>query len=304
MKNMEKKKGSYGAFMPGSVMYDSGLCDGQRMLYLAVASLTGREGYCYASNSYLAEERSLCRRTVIRWIAILCDRGHLVSVVDKKGGNKRRIYLPDAVRFMESEKVKNTVPSDCRVTTTSDSGDYTPSDSGDTSLYKEEYSTVNKIKNNDDDKTNQHHHQPVKSSKSKQPVERSQTPDKVEASIPKWLEEQKASERRDFEPYHKSTWEGYESRLLSLETTKEGVLKRINSFPKTTHTPETLAKAFFQRQKEANEHPEWASISKCRGHFLNWITKQLQWEDEHPNTAEPTKSTPYVRKDIDFTNWR
>lgn len=306
MKNMEKKKGSYGAFMPGSVMYDSGLCDGERMLYLLVASLANREGYCYASNEYLARERSISSRTVQRSLATLIVRGHLIGVVDKAAGNKRRIYLPDAVRMIKvtGGDTNNEYPYDNCDVRANDMDDVTPNDTRDTSLYKEDYSTVNKIKNNDDDKTNQHHHQPVKSSMSKQPVEASRPETKQTPEVPEWLEEQKASQRLDFEPYHKSTWESYESRLLSLETTKEGVIKRIKSFPKTTHTPETLAKAFFQRQKEANEHPEWASISKCRGHFLNWITKQLQWEDEHPNTAEPAKSTPYVRKEIDFTIWR
>ena len=91
---MEKEsKKSYYAIIPANVRYDEKLPAGAKLLYGEITALCGKEGHCWASNSYFAELYSKDKGTISRWIAQLNENGYIHLEVDKKEGNKRKLFL-------------------------------------------------------------------------------------------------------------------------------------------------------------------------------------------------------------------
>jgi|GEM_PF-6896815 len=84
---------NYFAIIPANVRYDKELSSSAKLLYAEITSLTNKEGYCWASNSYFAELYGTDERTVSRWISSLVDKGYVSSEVE--GYNKRKIYILD-----------------------------------------------------------------------------------------------------------------------------------------------------------------------------------------------------------------
>lgn len=86
---------SYYAIIPASVRYDERLQPLARMLYGEITALANKEGYCFASNSYFAKLYKVEPNTISTWISRLETCGHIMSRIDKKNGNERRIYILD-----------------------------------------------------------------------------------------------------------------------------------------------------------------------------------------------------------------
>lgn len=87
---------SYFAIITGPVLDNQELADSAKILYGRVTSLADREGYCWASNRYLAEISRCGERTITRLLTQLEDLGFIETEVlpsDKKGGRERRIYI-------------------------------------------------------------------------------------------------------------------------------------------------------------------------------------------------------------------
>lgn len=62
--------------------------------YGIIRNLMLREGYCYAKNSFLAQQMVVDTRTIQRWLKALVDRGYLFCEVYNEGfKNKRKIWL-------------------------------------------------------------------------------------------------------------------------------------------------------------------------------------------------------------------
>ena len=94
----EKQETSYYSIIPATILYNENLKANQKLLYAIITSLTHKEGYCYATNKYLAEKLGVKTNTVSSWITDLNRKGFIkVELIrnDKKQIVGRRIYLND-----------------------------------------------------------------------------------------------------------------------------------------------------------------------------------------------------------------
>ena len=63
-----------------------------KLLYAVISSLTKKEGYCFASNQYLANVFKVTERAIQQWLESLKGKGFLVIDLEKKGMiTKRKI---------------------------------------------------------------------------------------------------------------------------------------------------------------------------------------------------------------------
>lgn len=77
--------------IPLEIYQNHQLSSVSKILFGKILSLSNKDGYCYASNKYLADSLSLSTRTIIRYIKELKDEG----IIDCKSlrGKKRHIYI-------------------------------------------------------------------------------------------------------------------------------------------------------------------------------------------------------------------
>ena len=91
------EKPNFYGIMPANVRYDKNLKPMEKILFTEISSLTSKEGYCYAKNSYFAELYDVHKNTVGNWINNLVKRGYLKSVIIYEKGTKniqeRRLYI-------------------------------------------------------------------------------------------------------------------------------------------------------------------------------------------------------------------
>jgi len=91
---------SYLAYIPAQVRYHDTLSANAKIFYAEITALSGKFGYCFASNAYFVEQFKMSDRTVSRLIAEL-EKWHFITVKIVKCGQTgkvlgRRIY-PDVV---------------------------------------------------------------------------------------------------------------------------------------------------------------------------------------------------------------
>ena len=86
-------KPNYYAIIPANVRYDSTLIANAKLLYGEISAMCGVEGYCWAENSYFANLYDVSSFTISRWISKLETNGHIKTVLDKKKGNFRQIFI-------------------------------------------------------------------------------------------------------------------------------------------------------------------------------------------------------------------
>lgn len=82
---------AYFAVIPAIVMYDERLSMMERLLYGTITLLTKKDGYCYASNGYLANLYKCNESTITRHIGQLKKYGYLT--VEIKDNYQRKIYV-------------------------------------------------------------------------------------------------------------------------------------------------------------------------------------------------------------------
>ena len=103
------EKPNYYGILPANVRYDKELKPMEKILFTEISSLTSKEGYCYAKNSYFADLYDVHKNTVGNWINNLVKRGYLKSVIIYEKGTKniqeRRLYITTPT----SEKVDTPV---------------------------------------------------------------------------------------------------------------------------------------------------------------------------------------------------
>lgn len=94
----EKQNIGYYSIIPATILYNKDLKANQKILYAVITSLSNKEGYCFASNKYLADKLNVGANTVSGWITDL-RRKNLVQVElirnDKQEIIQRRIYIKD-----------------------------------------------------------------------------------------------------------------------------------------------------------------------------------------------------------------
>lgn len=95
---IDEKQPSYYAIIPSTVRYDENLKFAERLLYGEITALIGKEGYCYASNSYFAKLYGVIPGTISRYISHLNKLGYIKVELIKneyKEITERRIYITD-----------------------------------------------------------------------------------------------------------------------------------------------------------------------------------------------------------------
>ena len=97
MKENQEKVGYY-SVIPATVLYNKELKANEKLLYAIITSLSCKEGYCFASNNYFAEELGVHPKTVSSWISDLRDKNFIkVDLVrnENKQIIQRKIYIND-----------------------------------------------------------------------------------------------------------------------------------------------------------------------------------------------------------------
>jgi hypothetical protein len=84
---------SFYAVIPASVRYDENLIPNAKLLYGEISAMTGKEGFCWAENSYFANLYDVTTSTISRWISQLEKGGHIKSELNKSNGNSRKIFI-------------------------------------------------------------------------------------------------------------------------------------------------------------------------------------------------------------------
>ena len=97
-----KPRPSYYAIIPAHVRYDATLPPNAKLLYGEITALCSVEGFCWASNVYLAKLYGVNVRSIQNWIDALRLAGHIL--VDPIDGYKRHIRLPEAERAARVKK--------------------------------------------------------------------------------------------------------------------------------------------------------------------------------------------------------
>lgn len=94
----EKQNVGYYSIIPSTILYNKNLKSNQKILYAVITSLSNKEGYCFASNKYLAEKLNVGSNTVSGWITDLRRKNFIqVELIrnDKQEIIQRRIYIND-----------------------------------------------------------------------------------------------------------------------------------------------------------------------------------------------------------------
>lgn len=97
MKENENRIGYY-SVIPATVLYNKELKANEKLLYAMITSLACKDGYCFATNNYFAEELGVHPKTVSSWISDLRDKDYLkVEIVRKENKQiiQRKIYIND-----------------------------------------------------------------------------------------------------------------------------------------------------------------------------------------------------------------
>lgn len=81
-------KPNYYAVIPAEIRYDKDLKDKAKLLYGEIASLTQKNGECWATNNYFAELYGVSKMTISRLIQDLVDKGYISVEIRYKEGTK------------------------------------------------------------------------------------------------------------------------------------------------------------------------------------------------------------------------
>lgn len=97
MKEKEENVGYY-SVIPATVLYNKELKANEKLLYAIITSLACKEGYCFATNKYLAEKLGVSHKTVSNWISDLQKRKFIIIELirnENKQIVQRKIYIND-----------------------------------------------------------------------------------------------------------------------------------------------------------------------------------------------------------------
>ena len=109
---MEEKL-SYYVVIPMPIYDDETLKDSAKLLYGLISSLINEEGYCFASNEYLAKKRKTTPQNISRLLNELEKKEYIVIIYLRDGAivKNRKIYINSRLTEMltVNQNVKTTV---------------------------------------------------------------------------------------------------------------------------------------------------------------------------------------------------
>ena len=97
MKEKEENVGYY-SIIPAIILYNKELKANEKLLYAIITSLACKEGYCFATNKYLAEKLGVNPKTISSLISDLRDRNFIkIELIRNKNKQiiQRKIYIND-----------------------------------------------------------------------------------------------------------------------------------------------------------------------------------------------------------------
>jgi hypothetical protein len=106
-------KPNYYAIIPAEVRY-SNLKPNAKLLYGEITALSGKLGYCYATNNYFAELYNVSKNTISSWISDLKKLGFINVIIernDKKQIIKRCIGITKKIDTPIIKKIKGNTTS-------------------------------------------------------------------------------------------------------------------------------------------------------------------------------------------------
>lgn len=95
--NDENKIGYY-AIIPSTILFNEKIKSNEKLLYAVITVLSNKEGYCFASNSYLANLLKAQPHTISKWVSHLRELGFVcLDIIRNDKGEiiQRRIYPND-----------------------------------------------------------------------------------------------------------------------------------------------------------------------------------------------------------------
>lgn len=98
MEEKQRNKVGYYSIIPSKILYNKELKANEKLLYAMITSLASKEGYCFATNKYLAEKLDVNPKTIASWISNLRDRNFIIVEVvrnENKQIIQRKIYIND-----------------------------------------------------------------------------------------------------------------------------------------------------------------------------------------------------------------
>lgn len=108
----DRQNPAYYAVLPAKVRYDADLRPNAKLLFAEITALANDRGYCFASNSFLAQLFGISDRTARELIAQLCEKQYITAQVIRDENNaviERRLYV-DAPK-VEDPPANNFHPS-------------------------------------------------------------------------------------------------------------------------------------------------------------------------------------------------
>ena len=98
MEEKQRNRVGYYSIIPSKILYNKELKANEKLLYAMITSLACKEGYCFATNNYFAEELGVHPKTVSSWISDLREKNYIkVEMVRKENKQiiQRKIYIND-----------------------------------------------------------------------------------------------------------------------------------------------------------------------------------------------------------------
>lgn len=108
--NEENKIGYY-AIIPATVLFNENLKANEKLLYAVITVLANKEGYCFASNTYLGNLFNAKPHTISDWVSHLSKLGLVYVDIIRNEKNeiiKRRIFPNDAP-YMQNRTTPYTI---------------------------------------------------------------------------------------------------------------------------------------------------------------------------------------------------
>ena len=110
----EENKIGYYSIIPATVLFNADLKQNEKLLYAIITILSNKEGYCFASNAYLANLLDAKPHTISKWVSHLKEFGFLcLDMIKNEKGEiiQRRIYPNDT-----PYSIKRTYPYSINMT--------------------------------------------------------------------------------------------------------------------------------------------------------------------------------------------
>ena len=94
----ENNKIGYYAIIPSTILFNEKIKSNEKLLYAVITVLSNKEGYCYASNGYLARLLNAQPHNISKWVSHLKELGFVcLDIIKNDKGEiiQRRIYPND-----------------------------------------------------------------------------------------------------------------------------------------------------------------------------------------------------------------